>query len=218
MTLGNYVLSLRNRIQDIFTYAGVKITSANTDGIRWTSSELVEICNSSISELVRLISLYKDNPRISELIQNLVALSSNSEITNGAKELDETVGIVLSVRKTDGSFYAKISPDLYTQYASADKSPRENEYFFTVLLNPSSGKREIKILPANSADRITYSFIYKKANYTSSDLNTDIYLQGFDDLLLDIAERECRDREKNWDRSNILTTRIIQKLGGSSNE
>ena len=76
----------------------------------------------------------------------------------------------------------------------------------------TGNQRKIFILPA-AVVPITYSYIYSKTNYVAGDIDNDLHLQGIDWLLLDLAERECRDREHNWERSQILDVRISTRLG-----
>jgi len=71
------------------------------------------------------------------------------------------------------------------------------------------------MLGASYTGDLRYTAIYNKGNYTSSDSAVVLYIAGMDDLLLDIAEREARDREHNWERSRILDVRIAFKFGVS---
>ena len=219
MTLGKFLIQLRKRLQDVRTSSGVAIVgiteaslnNANTDGVRWTSNELKEVTNNALIELPRLVQL-SQNPVVKQLgINNMVAQTTISLTTGVSTALATTVLAVLSVTKS-GDKYAYITPDKYIEYAQVNDFPRSGEYFYTVMFVPEAG-RKIYTLPADSFTA-TFTYVYARADFSS--LDTEMYMNNMDDLLLDLAERECRDREKNWERSQILDIRIAQKLGLSN--
>lgn len=215
MTLANFILALRARLQDLYTSQGVKIVSATSDGIRWTSSELIEVVNSATSEFSRLFITYPKSPLFEKKSSTIISIPKEGNVTNGTMEVtDKTVFSVLSLKKRTGESYGYISPENYTTYLSEDKSPRLNSLFFTEMVNESKNK-VIMTIP-QSSEEVVYVYILSKGNYTSSDIDLDIGFDGFLDMLLDLCERECRDREHNWDRSTILTKRILYKIGMSN--
>lgn len=217
MTFANFVLNLRRRLQDRYESDGTIITSANTDGVRWTSSELVDICNVAITAFTRLMFAYKEHPMFSGIIDSYTVLKTSESIsaTGELTFADPTkVYDILSIRKVGGKSYAPISASFYTLYASDTKAPRSGEYFFSLFFDETNLYKYIKILPAE-ASTVDYAYLYVKNDYTSSDITSgaNLYITNFDDLLLDLAEREARDREHNWERSKVLDARIISSLG-----
>lgn len=219
MTFANFILALRARLQDAYTNQGVKIVSASTDGIRWMSSELIEVVNSAASELSRLFLTYPNSELLKRKTSSIISIKIGGATLGVLSITDKSVSSVLSVKKTTGESYGYISPETYTTYLSEDKSPRLNSLFFTEILNDVDGNKNILLLPLDTVS-VMYSYLYSKSDYTSIDITegTNIKLDGFDDILLDICERECRDREHNWDRSTILTKRVLYKIGIISNE
>lgn len=217
MTFANFVLNLRRRLQDRYESDGTLITSADTDGVRWTSSELVDICNTSITAFTRLMFMYKEHPMFSGVVDAYSVLVASASVqASGVLTFADPTKVydVLSVRKSSSKSYAPISTNLYTLYASDTKAPRSGEYFFSLFFDETNLYKYIRVLPAESAT-VDYVYLYIKNDYTSSDITggTSLYITNFDDLLLDLAEREARDREHNWERSKVLDTRIISSLG-----
>lgn len=216
MTFPEFILSLRRRLQDRYTYSGSLITTASEDGVRWTSSELIEVCNTAFQEFSRYLLVYGETPLFKQLKTNLIAFNSGTP-SNGVLTFSSPSNVlsVLSMSKgSEDDIYAKIDSQKFTDYLAQNKQPRKNEGFFAEFFNTSLKTKYLKILPADNED-VYYSYIYTKTDYSSSDITsaTAIHIVGFNDFLLDIAERECRDREKNWERSQILDRRIFIKMG-----
>lgn len=219
MKFQEFVISLRRRLQDVYASSGSEITTLTSDGIRWKSSELIEVCNSAILELLGLIILHKKSPLIEPLLEGFSAYKSSETIENGIYNLQNYMFDIISLRKTGGIEYARISPSLFDQYVSSENSPRKDSYYYTVFYNPDSNIRQIRISPSNSADRISFAYIYGKTDYLSTDSESNIFLNSFSDMLLDLAESECRSREKNWERAQYLSSKVINKIaGGKTNE
>lgn len=220
MTFPDFILGLRRRLQDRYTYTGSLITTANQDGVRWTSSELVDISNNAFQEFSRYILLYGEYPLFKSLQSNLIAFNSGtpaSGILNFANP--ENVLSVLSMSKgAEDDVYGKIDSAKFTTYLAQDKQPRKDEGFFAEFYNITEHKKYLKILPEED-EEVYYTYIYMKNDYDNDDITavTSLHIVGFDDFLLDIAERECRDREHNWERAQILDKRIIVKLGIPTN-
>jgi hypothetical protein len=94
--------------------------------------------------------------------------------------------------------------------------PGNSGYYYTIVYDITTSKRKIKVKPANFAGAVSYIGIYGKVDYGTINADNSIFLTNLDDFLLDIAEREARDREHNWDRSKTLDFRIAYKLGISA--
>ena len=209
MTFGNYILRLRARLQDAKTVAGSAITLITQDGSRWSSNELIEIANTAIAETSRLLLLNQISPVGLQLGSDMIiAHGSGATDSAGKLAIPTSVLAILSVEGTEP--YGYVPPDKFIHTKLFTNPLHENEYLYTVVI--SSDVRYLFILPAE-AKTITYTYSYVKRDYSSSSTSTEIYLQGIDDLLLDIAEREARDREHNWERSKILDIRIASKMG-----
>lgn len=220
MTFPEFVLNLRRRLQDRYTNSGTIITTADTDGVRWTSSELVDICNVAFQEIARYILIYKETPLFKNLFGNFVAYDSTT-LVSGILTFPSPSSVfkILSISKgSEDDIYGEISSSKFTDYVAQDKQPRKEGLFFAEFFNTTSKVKYVKALPADNSD-VHYSYLYYKADYSATDISgaTALHIVGLDDLLLDIAEREARDREHNWDRSNALDKRIFLKIGVSIN-
>lgn len=212
MVFGDFVIKLRKRLQDVRTLAGTSISAFAVDGARWTSDELIEIANFSFEEAIRLINSYTSSPLMRDLGQGYFVAEDGINITNGVADLPNTSLDVLSVKDDADKDYDKISPIQYREFLDSQIALGEGRYYFTVMQNVVTEKRQILVLPQNTVT-LTYSYIFNKIDYDNTDGTTELHLQGLDGFLLDIAEREARDREHNWDRSKQLDARIAIALG-----
>lgn len=194
------------------------ITLASENGIRWTSAKLVEICNSALAESMRLVAVYSKSPIVKQLIgSNLYIDEITVTIASGTTiDIGSTVLTVLSVNCDDeiagstSNMYGYILPEFYIEYLRANKQPRSGERYFTIMYDATTNTRKIYLINKAGTTH-TYTYLYRKSNYAVG--GGELFIVGMDDLLLDIAERESRDREHNWERSAVLDKRIFAKLG-----
>lgn len=217
MTFGTFVTTLRRRLQDIRTISGTLITDITTSGIRWTSEELIEIANLSLIELVRVSNVYENSPLLKQIIGSGF-FEARGTLTFAGAELNtpsNVLAITSLVEDTgDGRSFGYIEPSKFYDVAIEHGAPRDEGFFYTVIFDATAVARKIMLAASYTGD-LRYIAIYNRGNYTSSDGAVVLYIAGMDDLLLDIAEREARDREHNWERSRILDVRIAFKFGVS---
>jgi len=216
MTFGNFILRLRRRLQDLRQLSdGSPITLINQDGVRWSYLELLEIANYAIDETIRLVEQYSKSQLLRGISQSsYIVQGSGTTTSGGVLALSSNVLDVLGV--SDGTNeYARVSPEKYSFYKNAAVEPLKSQYFFTIVFNTSTNVKNLLIIPATGSVALTYQYIYRKTDYGVEQSSTEVFLQGVDDLLIDVAEREARDREHNWARSQILDARIAVKLGGN---
>lgn len=213
MTFGNFILLLRERLQDMRQANASLISLPSEDGIRWTASNLYSIANLSIMETIRLVTIFSTSPTMKQLTDvNGTITKSTVDITSGVGVLPTDAQIVL-----EGSIssvpYVYITPNKYIFYLTSTVQPLSEGTFFTVLFDTTSSSRKIYCLPTTASGTMLLTYTLAKSDYTNTDFSVSIPLRNLDDLLLDVAERECRDREHNWERSKILDIRIMSKLG-----
>ncbi|MFA4916704.1 MAG: hypothetical protein WC974_08915 [Thermoplasmata archaeon] len=212
MTLLQFILKLRRRLQDLRSLAGATIEDLNADGMRWATQELVDVTNDSLIELTRLVRTYSSLPILKQITDMHTIAKGTLVITSGmSAALDVTVLTVSELTDASNISYGYIKPTVYYDYLGDPASPRVGEKFFT-MLRETDGSRKIYIMPSASFTANT-TYVYAKSNYLKADAALALGFNGLEDLLLDIAERECRDREHNWNRSQILDNRIAIKLG-----
>lgn len=227
MTFGNYILRLRQRLQDLRTSSGTIITTISDNGIRWSANNLIEISNTAITEAVRLINQYSDSNLMKSLGKGFFEAFTDVVMSQGSGLLPSTILDVVAVNETeaDGNVnprpFVYIEPNRYDEILGEGSRPYSDMYIYTVRFSLTLALRKLyatrgNTLVNNQSLRITG--IYNKSDYGTGNNNDEIFLRGLDDFLLDIAERECRDREHNWDRSQILDARIALKLGMSRSQ
>jgi len=219
MQFGEYILALRERLADLRKSDATLITSAGDDGIRWSSSALIKICNQSLDEMVRLISMYSKSNILKQIgFESYFGMSNQyafSPIGNPFDLPSDVVSVINVARlTTPEQLIPYINPDVYFTY-KASGQPRSEEIFYTILWNMdvSGPVKKIYFINQPVSGYFQYVYLRKAGVYTSSQFNYLIPFMGVDDLLLDIAEKECRDREHNWERSKVLESRILVKLG-----
>jgi len=220
MTFGNFILDLRERLQDIRKADASLITLATEDGRRWTSARLIKFANDSILEGMRLIAVYSKNEVLKQLSGDLAGIVA--PITFGAPTV---VGLIATLPlPTDSIFmielladlskeYHYIKPTEYQTYLSDSTLLGRKDKVFTELYDTTSEVKKIYLIGYTAGEVMTGSYLVARTNYTSSDIADQFFVRGLDDLFLDIAERQARDVEHNWDRSKVLDARIKEKLG-----
>jgi len=218
MTFGNYILRLRQRLQDLRTQSGTVISTISDNGIRWSANNLIEIANSSITQAVRLINQYSDSDIMKMLGRGFFEVTSSVVMTDGTGLIPTGVLTISSVHGGEGSglrTFKPVLPDKYDEMVNDESQPRTDMWIYTIRYNLSLTQRRLYAQKGTSpaTGSLSITGIYNKSDYGVADTAVEIFLQGIDDFLLDIGERECRDREHNWDRSQILDTRIAIKLG-----
>jgi hypothetical protein len=215
MTLKDLVLEVRQRLQDMRTREGTIITDITEDGIRWSAANLLGIVNDAFTETTRLIiTAYDNNTVTQQLANDIMQAHQTANYTAAGLELPATAFFVTSVNeqgKTD-SPYGYTTPRRYYDYAAQSASPKAGEKFYTVVYDAENNVRKLLLLPAEEK-AIIYTYVYSIENLSLNDSNQVLPFYGVKDLLKDVAEREARDREKNWERSLVLDKRIAIKLG-----
>ena len=226
MTFGNFILRLRQRLQDLRTSSGTVISTITDNGIRWSANNLIEIANGAITESVRLINQYSDSTIMRSLGQGFFeAFNTGVVFANGMATVPNGMLVVTAVQDRDivASGYRDfvyMPPDIYDEVVADRSKPRSDMWVYTVRYSMVLAARKIQAQKGDilADGNLTVVGIYNKSDYSSGDSSITIFLEGIDDFLLDVAERECRDREHNWDRSQILDARIALKLGMSRSQ
>lgn len=222
MTFGNYILRLRQRLQDLRTSSGVVITTISDNGIRWSANNLIEIANASITEVVRLVNQYSNSNLMKSLGEGFFEASTQITMSGGTGLIPSTILNITSVTMYAGPHpggdarpFIYIPPDKYDEVIGDNSLPRSNMWVYTVRYSLTLAQRRLYAVKGNEgcSGIIVVTGIYNKSDYGVNNDNDTIFLLGLDDFLLDVAERECRDREHNWERSQILDVRIALKLG-----
>jgi hypothetical protein len=217
MTFGDYILALRERLQDLRDLNGAVISVGSGNGVRWTATQLYKIANDSLAKAIRLMYTYSNSPLLQQLGVDYF-IASGTATTSGTTGissaiLPDSVLMITSLKDSAGNNYAYTLPSKFFIYENADNTPRSGEYFFTLLFDTAANGRKIHILPRGNAVSLTYTYIFRKSDYVVVDLNTQLAIRGMDDFILDVAEMECRRREGNREAINELLQSIKLTLG-----
>ena len=225
MKFRDYILSTRQRLQDLRNSSGIRITTASENGIRWSSDDLVEICKGALHELSRTLVANK-------LIENV---NQAYNYTTRIVTIEPGTGIVTEVDTTDLDidfvnikalqyFEPSINYSIVDQEEFVSKRNRIKEvdgsvvvegYYATMMYDSNKEKAVIKTLPIPAeAPAAPCELTYESnldAIYTITS-ETELPFLKIDDLMLDYAEREARAREHNDQRASILTAMINNKI------
>lgn len=189
------------------------ITLITEDGIRWTSAKLIEIANSSIAQTYRLLATYAGSPILKQLNSLIGSIATTTvSISSGVGALPTNAMYIVELSDASSNNYGYISPEKYLFYKNSGRQPLSDGYFFTILFDTATSTRKVYILPSSSFTA-TVVYLLSKIDYANTDSALVLSLSNMDDLLLDVAEREARDREHSWERSAVLDRRIALKLG-----
>ena len=213
MTFGNFILRLRARLQDRRTQSGNPITAINDAGMRWSADELYEIANAAIIDCIRTVKANPTSELAKRLVESTIEATGTIVITSGAADIPANVMAITQLKHSSTREFSYRKPEDFQSEEIDSAEPSASSYIYTIVYNIASSKRIVKVKPSTFTGTVGYIGIYGKMDYGTANANDNIFLSNLDDLLLDIAEREARDREHNWDRSKILDYRIGYKLG-----
>lgn len=220
MTFGEFILKLRERLNDIRQADVSLITTADQDGRRWTSARLITISNDALLEGMRLIALYSKSPVMEQLagdLHGVIAYSvldapTISGLVATTPLPTDSIAIIELIGNLS-SEYHYIKPTAFTAFLSDTTLLSRTDKVFTILYDTATSTKMINILNYVEGEVITGTYLICKSNYTVDDIDDEFFVRGLDDLFLDIAERNARDIEHHWDRSNVLDRRIMFKFG-----
>lgn len=213
MTFGQFILRLRARLQDRRTQAGATITVISDVGVRWSADELYEIANQAIIDCIRTVKANPTSELAKRLVESTIEAVGSVTIASGVVDMPANVMTISQLMATSTREFVYRKPDEFASLVVDASEPANSGYYYTIVYDIATSKRRIRVKPATFSGAVTYVGIYGKVDYGTANANDGIFLANLDDLLLDIAEREARDREHNWDRSKILDFRIAYKLG-----
>ena len=221
MKFSEFVLSSRERLQDIRDASGVIITDPSKDGIRWTSAKLVEVCIGSLHEMSRaLIGLrltnHYNNSALTRLPIPCVIKKDTGLITFTAPERMYTVLRIQEVGDRSAIYSPVNSEDFFS---NRYRSTYVNEKFFTAYLNETSNKVEhisSKIptvdTPAEAIIKVQLDDFYTLAS------TVDMPFMDIEDLMLDYLEKNADIIQHNPTQVQVLREEIKFKIGILTNE
>ena len=225
MTFGEYILQLRERLNDMRKSDASLIVLPSEDGVRWTSAKLINIANNALLEVSRMIGVYSRTPFFTQLSGNFEGvivphvIEATGLETNGiikSVSLPPSVLVINEALLADGEGIDYIKPSKFLTFQNDVEELGRPDKLYTVMYDVDTTTKKFYVIGHSTGDiRITY--LYSKFDYAIEDIDVEIFLKGIDDLLLDVAEREGRDREHNETRSQILEARIFSKLGIAAN-
>lgn len=210
MLFGEYILKLRARLQDRYDVYNNLITDIAIAGRRWSADELIEVANNAILEVVRYVHLYANTPLGKRLAESVMTIQENYNAVNGTFELNENVISIISLGSALNTYAYKPSYNFF-ELKKDTAGVYSTGKFYTLVTDMNIGKLRV-YLNDDYTGTISTTSIYAKINFGIASNNVIVPYFGLDDILLDIAERECREREGNYERAQVLDNRIIFKL------
>ena len=224
MTFGEFILKLRERLNDIRQADVSLITTADQDGRRWTSARLIGISNDAILEGMRLIALYSKSPVMEQLSGDLHgAVAYVNFGTPSVSGLIATLPLpadsiaIIELLTNVANEYHYTKPSAFASNLSDSTYLSRGDKEYTILYDTTNKIRTINMLNyVNTEGDVTGSYLVARSDYTVADIADEFFVRGLDDLFLDIAERNARDIEHQWERSNNLDRRIMLKFGVSA--
>lgn len=213
MTFQDFILRLRARLQDRRTSFGAVITALSDSGTRWSADELYEIANDAIIDCIRTVTANPTSELAKRLVESTIEATGSVTVASGSVAMPANVMTITQLMATSTREFVYRKPDEFASLLLDASEPANSGYFYTVVYNIATTTRLIKVKPTTFSGAVSFTGIYGKVDYGTANANDGIFITNMDDLLLDIAERDARDREHNWDRSKILDFRIAYKLG-----
>jgi len=221
MTFSELILSTRGRLWDIRSRDGSIITNASVDGIRYTASEMINICKGAILEMLRTfdaldISRLVDSATVNRK-KDVVIQKDTGEI-HDLDNIEFTKIVALRGANPKDIYEYSKTEQFYARYYDTEtfsNSAQIEERVYTILWNETEKKKLIVTLPKFSTDiqgaQVIYRLPYTEIMTLTSTENLPIY--DAEDLIWDFAEREARRRE-NSPQTVIqeLTATINNKL------
>lgn len=227
MTLGEFIIRLRERLHDIRDADASLIDNPVQDGRRWTAARLLNIINTSLLEGRRLVAIYSNSPILKQLIGNregvieYISLSMPQISPDNMYHITNYPANIISIFEIISNGVDRFRYEMPTEFIKfiSDKTYlNRKDKIFTVLYDSIANVKRIVLINYDEGSVLTATVLIAKNNYTFDEINEDILITGFEDLMLDIAERTARELEGDYDRAAILDTRIAFKLGININK
>jgi len=214
MTFGDFILRVRRRSQDLRTSNGQLITAPTGNGIRWGAADIADACNSALDEASRLLSVYDKSPIMRQLTENNLIVFDNLTFSSKICTLDDEILAVIGLEKVGSNQeYIYVEPTRLQSYSSSELSNVAESYWFTVIRNLGTLKKECRITSTETSLRATMLLDTPEFNTTTTDLAKELPYQGIDDFLECIAEKKLRTWEGYHERVNALMAEIQVYLG-----
>lgn len=218
MTFSEFMLKVRRRSQDLRTTTGTLITSAKTNGIRWSASDIADVCNGALDEASRLLSIYDTSPIARQLTENNLIAYQDLTFTSSKCNLDNAVLAVIGLEKTGtDQSYDYINPAEYQSRKNSIMSNVVNSFWYTVVRNVTTFAKECWITSTETTLKATLLLDAPEFTTSDTDLVKELPFQGIDDFLECLAEKKLRSQEGHFERVGQLLTEIQIYLGAKVN-
>jgi hypothetical protein len=222
MTFTNFVVLSRQRVHDVRTRQGALITDATTDGIRWSSANLVSLCRTSLQEMYRsLLALKEYRDVAKDLLYQIhqCALKTDGSVT-GLDEVNFTkvLKIVVSSNSLgEPKIYSWIDQDEFFAKRYDAKSVNNQtlieDHCFTVVYDKTESKKKIKVLPFPTQEvEAEASVVVPLIDILTLESTISLPFVDLEDLALDYCEREMRRRNGETTLVKEITDSINRKL------
>lgn len=212
MTVGNFILALRRRLQDLRTSAGTIITAADTNGIRWSANDLMDKLNETLDQVSRMLIIYDKSPLVMQLTENQLIIKKSLTFTSRSASLaNDEIGVLGFEKDGTQQEYTYIPPMRLRSYEDSPLPSVKNSQYFTVVRDVTTLVK--KVLITTSETSLEATILVQPPNFDFTDLAQEIYFQGIDDFILLVAEKLCRSEEGFYDRVGQIMQEIKVSLG-----
>lgn len=200
MTFSEFMILARKRLHDYRDKDGAIITSAATDGIRWSSSELESVCKGAILEMLRTFRAIKLDNYVHSDIQHqrkLVRLGT-SGVVEDLPEIPTSSGFVRVERITDpasGMIYYRVKQKEFSskqwRITAADSDDTDlTEGVFMSYWDGDSNELVTTVwpLPSEEVSNCIAEVIIPLTALFNSSSTVQLPFIDIDDILLDYVE------------------------------
>jgi hypothetical protein len=231
MTFADLVILARHYLNDLRTPEGVMITSAGSDGIRWTSTKVQFLCSSALQFLLRTLtaledkSAYINDASFSRIIQ--AKISAIGVVTDIPEDITIYKLIALQEVLTPSNIYTPVAIENFfgERYRNISGGASdiglnlESRVCVQLLVED---KPIIKVAPIPD-EEVNIEIICKADLSTFSDITSTKKLPfvGLDDLILTVIKFFASIIEHDLETMKILDGKIkmdLSLLGVRENE
>lgn len=219
MTFSEFVLKSRKRLHDLRGATGTVITDAATDGIRWSSDSLQELCIGALQEMLRTFRALGLTDYIHVEVQTRIVPCKIEAATGIVKDLPAgylRLHRIQAVYRTQ--IYDPKDADTFfsKKWRTAGGSSDEGieECWFTTVFDTDDQELVTHALPVPTADLENCQAIIVlglESFYTLASTEELPFL-GINDLMLDYVEKQAHQEDHDDPYVKLVTQTITTKL------
>lgn len=219
MTFSEFVLKSRKRLHDLRTANGAIITDAATDGIRWSSDSLQELCIGALQEMLRTFRALKLDNYIHVEVQTRIVACKIESATGLVIDLpDDYLRVTRIQEPTRSNIYDWKDPETFfsKKWLTAGSTDDEaiEERWLTSVFDTDDKVLKTYVTPIPTSDIENCSAIVTLGleDFYTLASTEDLPFLGINDLMLDYVEKQARQEDHDDQFRQIVTGTITTKL------